>query len=108
MVWKLTDRITDSVPAWVPLLTAAASLWLFHSKDANVVNLLTHRQAERVGVLEFYGRALDSAQLPMRELRPDVALVEEAPAFRPFMARFPEQTRTCREKRFSCYSVPGM
>lgn len=78
------------------------------SKDANVVNLLTHWQAERVGVVEFYGRPLDSAQLPMRELRPDVALVEEAPAFRPFVARLPEQTRTCREKRFSCYSVPGM
>src|ERR1017187_6929144 len=30
MVWKLTERIADSVPAWVPLLTAAASLWLFH------------------------------------------------------------------------------
>jgi hypothetical protein len=77
------------------------------SKDANVVNLLTHGQTARVGVVEFYGRPLDPAQLPMRELRPEVVLVEDAPAFRPFTARLPEQTRTCREERFSCYSVTG-
>jgi hypothetical protein len=69
--------------------------------------LLTHGQTARVGVVEFYGRPLDPAQLPMRELRPEVVLVEDAPAFRPFTARLPEQTRTCREERFSCYSVTG-
>ena len=78
------------------------------SKDANVVTLLTHRQTERVRVTEFYGRPLDLSQLPMRELRPEVVLVEDAPAFRPFTSRLPEQTRTCREERFSCYGVRGM
>ncbi len=29
-VWKLVERIDSRVPAWVPLLTAACSLWLFH------------------------------------------------------------------------------
>ena len=78
------------------------------SKDANVVTLLTHGQTERVGVVEFYGRPLDPSQLPMRALQPEVVLVEDAPAFRPFTARLPEKTRTCREERFSCYSVPEM
>jgi hypothetical protein len=73
-----------------------------------VVTLLTHRQTERVRVTEFYGRPLDLSQLPMRELRPEVVLVEDAPAFRPFTSRLPEQTRTCREERFSCYGVRGM
>ena len=30
MIWKLAERITDGVPAWIPLLTAACSIWLFH------------------------------------------------------------------------------
>jgi hypothetical protein len=59
-------------------------------------------------VTEFYGGPLDLSQLPMRELRPEVVLVEDAPAFRPFTSRLPEQTRTCREERFSCYGVRGM
>jgi hypothetical protein len=29
LIWKLVERIAD-VPAWVPLLTGACSLWLFH------------------------------------------------------------------------------
>ena len=30
LVWKLTERIDDSIPAWIPLLTAGCSVWLFH------------------------------------------------------------------------------
>ena len=75
------------------------------SKDANVAHLLTYQQAQRVRVVEFYRQPLDPARLPMRELRPEVVLVEDAPAFRPFTSRLPEQTRTCHEERFSCYSV---
>ena len=30
MIWKLLERIRDTVPAWIPLLTAACSIWLFH------------------------------------------------------------------------------
>ena len=30
LIWKLVERITDTVPGWVPLLTAACSIWLFH------------------------------------------------------------------------------
>jgi hypothetical protein len=30
LVWKLVERISSTVPAWVPLLTTACSLWLFH------------------------------------------------------------------------------
>jgi hypothetical protein len=30
LVWKLVERIDSHIPAWVPLLTAACSLWLFH------------------------------------------------------------------------------
>jgi hypothetical protein len=30
MIWKLAERITDGLPAWIPLLTAACSIWLFH------------------------------------------------------------------------------
>ena len=30
LVWKLVERITDTVPAWVPVLAGASSIWLFH------------------------------------------------------------------------------
>jgi hypothetical protein len=30
LVWKLVERVTDTVPAWVPVLAAASSIWLFH------------------------------------------------------------------------------
>jgi hypothetical protein len=30
LIWKLVERITDTVPAWIPLLGAGGSLWLFH------------------------------------------------------------------------------
>jgi hypothetical protein len=30
LVWKLVERVTDAVPAWVPVLAGASSIWLFH------------------------------------------------------------------------------
>jgi hypothetical protein len=30
LVWKLVERVTDTVPAWVPVLASASSIWLFH------------------------------------------------------------------------------
>jgi hypothetical protein len=30
LIWKLVERIADSIPPWIPVLTAACSLWLFH------------------------------------------------------------------------------
>jgi hypothetical protein len=30
LVWKLAERLTDTVPAWVPVLASASSIWLFH------------------------------------------------------------------------------
>ena len=30
LVWKLVERVTDTVPAWVPVLAGASSIWLFH------------------------------------------------------------------------------
>jgi Dolichyl-phosphate-mannose-protein mannosyltransferase len=30
LIWKLTACISETIPAWVPLLTATSSLWLFH------------------------------------------------------------------------------
>ena len=30
MIWKLAERCVEGVPAWLPVLTAAASIWLFH------------------------------------------------------------------------------
>jgi hypothetical protein len=30
LIWKLVERITDTIPPWIPVLTAACSLWLFH------------------------------------------------------------------------------
>ena len=30
LVWKLVERVTNTVPAWVPVLAAASSIWLFH------------------------------------------------------------------------------
>ena len=30
LTWKLVERVTDTVPAWVPVLAAASSIWLFH------------------------------------------------------------------------------
>jgi hypothetical protein len=77
------------------------------SKDANVVRLLTHAQQDRVGVVEFYRRPLQPSELPMLQVRPDVALIEETPAFRIFTGRIPATMRTCQEQRFACYAVTG-
>jgi hypothetical protein len=30
LVWKLVERVSDTVPAWVPVLASASSIWLFH------------------------------------------------------------------------------
>jgi hypothetical protein len=30
LVWKLVECVTDTVPAWVPVLASASSIWLFH------------------------------------------------------------------------------
>jgi hypothetical protein len=30
LVWKLVERVTGTVPAWVPVLAGASSIWLFH------------------------------------------------------------------------------
>jgi hypothetical protein len=30
LVWKLAERVSDTVPAWVPVLASASSIWLFH------------------------------------------------------------------------------
>jgi len=30
LIWKLVERLDFTIPPWVPLLTAACSLWLFH------------------------------------------------------------------------------
>jgi hypothetical protein len=30
LVWKLVERVSDTVPAWVPVLAGASSIWLFH------------------------------------------------------------------------------
>jgi len=30
LIWKLVERISETLPPWIPLLTAACSLWLFH------------------------------------------------------------------------------
>jgi len=77
------------------------------SKDAGVVKLLTHAQESRVQVAEFFRGPLDVSKLPLRELRPDVLLVDDAPKFRDFAARLPQETRTCQEERFSCFSLAG-
>lgn len=78
------------------------------SKDAGVVNLLTHGEESRVRVAEFFRGPLNVSRMPLRELRPDVLLVEDAPKFRPFAARLPQQNRTCQEERFSCFTLQGM
>ena len=30
LLWKLVERVTNAVPAWVPVLAGASSIWLFH------------------------------------------------------------------------------
>jgi hypothetical protein len=30
LIWKLTECISETIPPWVPVLTAVSSLWLFH------------------------------------------------------------------------------
>lgn len=30
LIWKVVERIDGTIPPWIPLLTAACSLWLFH------------------------------------------------------------------------------
>lgn len=30
LLWRLVGRISESIPGWIPLLTGAGSLWLFH------------------------------------------------------------------------------
>jgi len=72
-----------------------------------VVRYLIHGQTDRVRVAEFYERPLDPAQLPMNDFRPEVLLIENAPAFRAFAGQFPAGFRTGEDERFTTISFSG-
>jgi hypothetical protein len=40
LVWKLTEAVDSTIPAWIPVLTAACSLWLFHYARSGCVRSL--------------------------------------------------------------------
>jgi hypothetical protein len=112
-VSNVASQVVYSGTAATPMgQTAAAMAAQGHrvlcvlSKDASVVRLLTHGQESRVGVAEFFSGPFDASRLPLRELRPDMLLVEDVPKFRSFAARIPQETKTCQEERFSCYRLP--
>jgi hypothetical protein len=67
------------------------------SKDANIVRYLTHLHVDQVRVAEFYFRPLDAGEIPLNEFRPEVLLVEKAPAFQNFSRQFPNSTKTTYE-----------
>jgi hypothetical protein len=46
------------------------------SKDANVIRYLTHDQAPRIDITEFYRRPVNPAEIHMAEFKPQVLLVE--------------------------------
>jgi Dolichyl-phosphate-mannose-protein mannosyltransferase len=80
------------------------------SRDANVVHFLTHRHRSRVKVVEFYGRPLDPAQIPLSEFRPDIMLLENGagdPSFDSFTSRLPADWRVARNERFSIVQFPA-
>ncbi|MFB3825714.1 MAG: glycosyltransferase family 39 protein [Bryobacteraceae bacterium] len=82
-------------PAATPLGQAAAGeakagrrVLCVLSKDANVVRFLTHGEAQRVRIAEFYRRPVDPAEVRAEEFKPQVLLVENAllPAVAPLLA----------------------
>ena len=77
------------------------------TRDASVVKLLTHNREDRVRIAEFYDRPLDPGQLPLNDFRPEVLLIENAPAFRDFAARFPAAARTGEDERFTAIGIPA-
>jgi hypothetical protein len=77
------------------------------SKSANTVNFLTHRHNDRVKIVEFYQRPLVEAELPVREFRPDLIVVERSPVFRAYTAGFPPLSRVAETDDFVAVKAAG-
>jgi hypothetical protein len=61
------------------------------ARDASVVKYLSGDPSAYQRIVEFYQRPFDPAQLPLDEFRPDLLLIENTPAFRPFTSRLPAE-----------------
>jgi hypothetical protein len=70
------------------------------SRDKDVVTYLTHDQSERVRVVEFYSKQLDSSQIPFNAFQPDDLLIENLPRFNWFTGRYPQAWRIGHNESF--------
>jgi hypothetical protein len=76
------------------------------SRDANVVNFLVHKAGGRVKVVEFYFRPLDPAQIPVKDFRPNVMLIENNAGFNSFASSFPPAWRVEQNEQFQTVRFP--
>jgi hypothetical protein len=76
------------------------------SRDKDVVAFLTHDQSARVGVVEFYAKPLNPAEIPFNAFQPDDLIVENLPRFNGFTGRFPQAFRIGRDDRFNDVRFP--
>ncbi len=78
------------------------------SRDANVVNFLVHKESARVKVAEFYQRPVNPAEIPLKEFRPNILLIENNAAFNSFAASIPPAWRRGQNERFTTVQLPGL
>jgi hypothetical protein len=76
------------------------------SKDASVVNFLTHDHRDRVKVIEFFTRPLDPSQIPFNEFQPDELLVEKNDRFSTFTSKFAPEWFVGRDALFDEVRFP--
>lgn len=76
------------------------------SRDASVVAYLTYAETARERIVEFYKVPLDPAALPLTAFRPDTILIENCPAFQPFLAQVRPEFIIERNADFYSIRVP--
>jgi Dolichyl-phosphate-mannose-protein mannosyltransferase len=77
------------------------------SRDANVVNYLTHDVADRTKTVEFYGRPIEPSQIPLDQFHPNALLIENNAAFNAFTAQFPREWLAGANDNFYYVRVPA-
>jgi hypothetical protein len=77
------------------------------SRDANVVNFLTHKDQALVKVVEFYFRPLDPARIPVGEFRPDIMLIENNARFNSYVALVSAKWRVDQDGQFNTVQIPA-
>jgi hypothetical protein len=70
------------------------------TESSSLVKFLTHEVTSLVRIIEFYQRPLNVAEIPVREYRPNVLLVQKNKVLAPFSAMFPPGVHRETQARF--------